>query len=267
MTQHVSVDDDYDEDKPLFFKKKKDIGTQTPGISPGAHSAHGHAHGHGQSQGAHGSHHTSHGENSPQGGTLSMGVSGHNASHRKTIIQAGINGPAGAGAGTGTSSGVGGGSVEDMSMTRREARFGVPGESHTSRRMSSNLGAQSGGAEGGTENASRPKKSLRGFLEKFGKGSGGGGGVKVSLFGNMDANTVAEVEDKLSRAREIERKGIDLELRCEKLVEQEAEMARKLAEVSLSLAHTHTHTLSLECVLQSITIRSTPFIRIFTFLS
>ena len=237
-----AIDDEFD-DKPLFFKKKKEMGTQTPGgnvhSGPSTHLT----------EGIHHKPIEHHHMNHPAGGgtNLSIGMSmsstslsqGHGRKTSIVIPHQGGNEKA-----THGQIGHEHKGVEQMSMVGRESRFGIPGVENSGagafmkkhRASILKMGRQTLN-EGGSENdksppkdaSKKPKFSLRGFLQKFGKGEPATP-AKVSLFGNMDASTVADIEDKLSRAREIQKKGIELEMRCETLEKQEADMAKRLQE-------------------------------------
>ncbi len=219
-----TIIDDEDDDKPLFFKKKKETGTQTPGNLQGP-SAH-------LTDSIHHKPVEHHHMNNPT--NLGVGVTGLKQQGRKfsTVIPQGnekaqvhhSSEPKG----------------EEMSMSRRESRFGIPGIENSGagaflRKHRASIAKLGNITEVSSENDQSPPKeasrkgkvSLRGFLQKFNK-EPAASSAKVSLFGNMDASTVADIQDQLSRAREIQRKGIELELRCETLEKQESDMARRL---------------------------------------
>ena len=231
-TKAEAIIDD-DDDRPLFFKKKKDTGTQTPGDSPGPTS---HSqlvdHTHNKAMENYQSHSSS---------GLGVGVTGLGHQGRKSIMIPQGNEKAPYESKTQGDQDHRG---EEWSMMKRETRYGIPGVENSGpgailkkHRMSIlKMGKQKSGEDSSENDQSPPKEasrkpriSLKGFLQKFGKGESTTP-AKVALFGNMNAATVADIEDQLSRAREIQRKGIELELRCETLEKQEANMAKRLHE-------------------------------------
>lgn len=251
-----SVDDEDDDDSSsLFYKKKKDVETQTPFPLPHTqphhketnagnhhigHSVHGGKHHQGEYHGHDGGfgiegHHTGPDHLSakrlnlaglqthPQGEYHGPGSREHVHGHEH-------GGPTGSGV---HSHGEGYSGYEELSMNQREMRFGVPGErpshgSHGTVPVASASRKASTTIDGPDALPEFSKKFQKGILGKEDPVQTGGG---LGLLGQLDAHAIAEIEDKLSRAREIQTKGIHLELKVEQMEKEEMRITALNAEL------------------------------------
>ena len=236
----VAIDDDDDSSSSLFYRKKKDAETQTPFPPPAAvqfHSqqghhreSHYHGHHHDNHPGSEAGHHQTHGShqmqgNHPGGIELGIGLEGHHmgpSAHGGLHPQGQYHGlqghhPEGHPSGT---------ELAELTMNQREMRFGIPGV-QPSAAASTAKSSRHTMAEIDMHDVKKPQ---RGLFSKKNDGNDGNldqtNQAKGGLLGQLDAHAIAEIEDKLSRAREIQTKGIQLELRVEEMEKEEIRMSQ-----------------------------------------
>jgi len=182
-------DDDDDSSKSLFYKKKKEIGTQTP-FNPVSQSNQYDAFAHSNTS-------MSGQQIIPaQVGSTGMSVSGVGSDKRKNSVLGGQG--FGSFGNNRPSSPNHKASEKEMSMSLRETKYGIPGEP-----KKSNFNQDNNQNVNNNENNSskqQTKKSLKGFLSKFKETEADSTHPNKAnlLLGNLDVNTIADIEDKVS---------------------------------------------------------------------